>query len=136
MKIKRKQGIRIDLAESGVLSDLAFLLIIFFIVIAVFNINMGFLLELPGKDSSRIVSVDDLVKVKLSGGNKIIHNGAVITVDEVEKIIADVRKSHPNMTFALLINPDARYQNVVEIVELARKMKIENFSFAMEKTEK
>ncbi len=131
MKIRRKQRTHIDLADSGALSDLAFLLIIFFIVIAVFNINKGFLVELPGKDSTRIVKNDDLLKVILTRDNLLEYSGEVISKTEMENKIGDMRRQHPNMTFALIINPDAEYQGVVEIVEMVRKNGIENFSFTM-----
>ena len=39
-----------DAGSSGSLNDLSFLLIIFFIVIAGFNVNKGFLLNLPSKE--------------------------------------------------------------------------------------
>ena len=39
-----------DSSSSGALNDLSFLLIIFFIVIAGFNVNKGFLLNLPSKE--------------------------------------------------------------------------------------
>jgi biopolymer transport protein ExbD len=41
--------------DSGASSDIAFLLIIYFIVIAGFNINNGFLMNLPEKNSTRFI---------------------------------------------------------------------------------
>ena len=42
-----------DAGSSGPLNDLSFLLIIFFIVIAGFNVNKGFLLNLPSISCQR-----------------------------------------------------------------------------------
>ncbi len=131
MKIARKRRNRIDIAESGALSDLAFLLIVFFIVIAVFNINKGFLLEMPKKDSHKIVSSDDIVRVSLDEDGTPFIKEKKVTIDELEKMVKDVRAIRPNMTFMLDIHPQARYQKVVEIVELVRTLEVDNFSFAM-----
>jgi len=131
MKIARKRRNRIDIAESGALSDLAFLLIVFFIVIAVFNINKGFLIELPKKDSHKIVSSDDIVRVFLDEDGTLFVRGEKVSAGELENKVKEVRDIRPNMTFMLAIHPQTRYQNVVEIVELVRTLEIDNFSFAM-----
>ncbi len=131
MKIRRKKRNLIDIADSGALSDLAFLLIVFFIVIAVFNINKGFLLELPEKNSNRIVSTDDLIRVDISNTGLLTANGSPVEIRDIEKMVAEIRKVHPNMTFALIIHPEAKYQCVVEVVELVRQMEVENFSISM-----
>ncbi len=90
-------------------------------------------MELPGKDSTRIVKNDDLLKVILTRENLLEYRGEVISKTEIENTIDDMRRQHPNMTFALIIDPDAEYQGVVEIVEMVRKNGIENFSFTMER---
>ena len=55
-----------DSSSSGALNDLSFLLIIFFIVIAGFNVNKGFLLNLPSKEKPLIVNNEDIIKCSLS----------------------------------------------------------------------
>ncbi len=129
IQIRRRRGP--EIGESGTLSDLAFLLIIFFIVIAVFNVNQGFLLGLPRPDSKRIVDRQDLLRVELTSGGTIRMDGKTITLQELTKNALAFRQSHPNMTFALRIDPDTPYQKVVDIVDLVRKLDIDNFSFTM-----
>jgi len=134
MKITRKKRNRIDIAESGALSDLAFLLIIFFIVIAVFNVNKGFLLKLPKKDSHKIVNTEDIFKISLRQNGTLFVKNQNITLSEVESNIVALKAERPNMTFLLQIDPEARYQHVVEIVELVRNIGVDNFSFNMKKS--
>jgi biopolymer transport protein ExbD len=132
MKISVKRKARIDIAESGALSDLAFLLIIFFIVIAVFNINSGFLLGLPRKDSTKIVNVDEILKVSLSREGEFILRGKPASKDALEAAARETLRTHPNMTFLLRIHPDTPYQRVVDVIDLVRSLGVENFSFSME----
>ena len=61
-----------DAGSSGSLNDLSFLLIIFFIVIAGFNVNKGFLLNLPSKEKPVVVNVDDIIKCSLLSDGSII----------------------------------------------------------------
>lgn len=121
-----------DSSSSGALNDLSFLLIIFFIVIAGFNVNKGFLLNLPVKDKPRIVKTDDLMKCRLTPDGSIFLDDKCLTIDELRSVVSEKKAEWPNMTFLLIIDPDTEYQNVVNIIYEIKQQKIENFSFKME----
>jgi len=131
MKINRRK--RLTFAESSAASDIAFLLIIYFIVIAGFNINKGFLINLPAKDSTRLILRDDLLRFELDKDDNIIHEGEVIATEEAQRIIRAAQALNPNIAVILSINKDTRWQPVVSFVELAQDLKIESFSFTMQK---
>ena len=131
MNIRRKKKKRIDIADSGALSDLAFLLIIFFIIIAVFNINKGFILELPKKNSQKIVNIQDIMKVNLLKDGTLEKNGVPLGLEELENEAREVLAVYPNATLLLHIHPETVYQRVVEVVEVVRLLEVENFSFSM-----
>jgi biopolymer transport protein ExbD len=135
MKIKIKRRNRFDIANSGTLSDLAFLLIVFFIVIAVFNINQGFILQLPRLNSKKLVNTEDIIKVRLDGDGALMLDKRAIGTRELEDQITRKLADHPNMTFLLNIHPDVAYQKVVQIVELVKKLNVDNFSFSMQEND-
>ena len=132
MKIKKVDKKHFDPAESGSLNDLAFLLIIYFIVIATFNINKGFLLALPQKSSTKVINVEDIIRVNLNNEGKLFYQNTEINISELEETVTDRLKIRPNLTFLLKINPDTPYQNVVYIIDTVRKLNVDNFSFSME----
>ncbi|MCQ2242279.1 biopolymer transporter ExbD [Treponema sp.] len=120
-----------DAGSSGSLNDLSFLLIIFFIVIAGFNVNKGFLLNLPSKDKPIVVNTQDILKCSLSRDGKLFLDGSEIELGDLSKKVSEKLVTWPNMTFLLTIDPDASYQNVVDVISVIRKLKVENFSFRM-----
>lgn len=124
-----------DAGSSGSLNDLSFLLIIFFIVIAGFNVNKGFLLNLPSKDKPIIVNTQDIVKCSLSADGSLMMDGSVQELSQIENTVSEKLKTWPNMTFLLTIDPETPYQNVVDVISVIRKLKVENFSFRMNRTE-
>lgn len=131
MKIKRKKLGGINIADSGALSDLAFLLIIFFIVIAVFNVNKGFLLGLPQKKSTKIVNVEDIIKVTLYEDGKLFYKDTEITLADMSDMVKEKIEARPNMTFLLKIAPETKYQDVVSAVDTILQLDVDNFSFSM-----
>ena len=120
-----------DSSSSGALNDLSFLLIIFFIVIAGFNVNKGFLLNLPSKDKPIVVNTNDILKCELDESGALFLDGQEIQMESLSQKIGDKLKSQPNMTFLLTINPETHYQKVIDVVSAVRKLKVENFSFRM-----
>lgn len=131
MKIKRKGKRNADISESGTLSDLAFLLIVFFIVIAVFNINKGFVLGLPKKGSSKIVKTTNILNFSMDQQGKTYLDQKVIKLKEMQAVIEDNLREKPNMTVLLDIHPEVRYQEVVHVIEIIRRLQVENFSFKL-----
>ena len=123
-----------DPSSSGALNDLSFLLIIFFIVIAGFNVNKGFLLNLPVKDKPRIVKTDDLMKCRLTPDGSIFVDDKPLSLKELRTAVSEKKAEWPNMTFLLMISPETEYQHVVDIIYEIKQLKIENFSFRMEES--
>ncbi|MDR2467855.1 MAG: biopolymer transporter ExbD [Spirochaetaceae bacterium] len=129
MKIKRTK--RKLFESSSVLSDLAFLLIIYFIVIAGFNINHGYLLNLPEKNSTRLLLKDDILRYELNESGAIMFMGQEVNTAEAEQNIAAAVKERPNLAVLLTISQEAPWQNVVAFVEIAEKLSVDSFSFKM-----
>jgi biopolymer transport protein ExbD len=132
IRLRTRRRARVDVAESGALSDIAFLLIIFFIVIAVFNINSGFLLGIPRRNAVTTVQSDDLMRVSVSAENDLSLDGRTVEADELRAAVLARRQRQPNMTLVVTMDPEATYQSLVSLVELARMTDVDNFSFRME----
>jgi biopolymer transport protein ExbD len=131
MKVSRRK--RLPFSDSSASSDIAFLLIIYFIIIAGFNINKGFLINLPAKNSTRLILRDDLIRFELDGEDNIVYEGNTVTIGEARRMIGSAQAANPNTALILTINSAAHWQRVVSFVELAQDLKIDSFSFTMQK---
>ena len=131
MKLKRPR--RLNFGDISAASDVAFLLIIYFIVIAGFNVNEGFLINLPARDSQRLILRDDLIRFELDNYGYVIYNDELIGIPEARRLIASALSANPNIAVLLTIDPQAGWQRVVSFVELAQDLNIEAFSFSMKR---
>ncbi|MCL1927893.1 MAG: biopolymer transporter ExbD [Treponema sp.] len=129
MLIKRKT--RSGIENSSVLSDMAFLLIIYFIVIAGFNVNRGFLLNLPRKDSVLLVPRDELLRFSIDQTGSLFFMGNPLSFDEASGKIRSAIAEQPNTAVILSIDENAPWQNVVSFVELAQENRVDSFSFSL-----
>jgi biopolymer transport protein ExbD len=119
--------------ESSASSDIAFLLIIYFLVIAGFNLNTVFLMNLPAKDSTRLILREDLIRFEIDEEGNISHNSEIIGIAEAGNLISSARAGNPDIAVILTIDPKTLWQPVVSFVELAQDLRIEAFSFLMRK---
>jgi biopolymer transport protein ExbD len=131
MKLKRKE--KPGFLETSASSDMAFLLIIYFLVIAGFNVNSGFLMNLPAKDSTRLILKDDLLRFEMDGDGNISHNETLISVRAAERLISSAQAGNPNLAVMLSIDPQTQWQPIVSFVELIQDLKIDSFSFSMKR---
>jgi len=131
MKITRRK--KNEFLESSAASDLAFLLIIYFLVIAGFNINKGFIITLPAKDSTRMILKEDLLRFEMNSNGEILHNEEILNTPKAKTLIQNAQKENPNIAVIISIDSKAKWQNVVSFVELAQDLQIDSFSFSMKK---
>jgi biopolymer transport protein ExbD len=129
VKIKRRKGK--EAGDSSASSDIAFLLIIYFIVIAGFNVNKGFLLNLPTRDSTRLVLKEDLLRYYLDGNGNLVRDGVAEDLAGAREEIRAAVASRPNLALLLTVDPRTPWQQVVSFVELAQDLEVDSFSFVM-----
>jgi len=115
----------------GALNDLSFLLIIYFLVIAGFNTNFGFLLNLPSGEKPRIVQKDDLIRLELKKDGSLFYSEELLSIEKLENLLDENLKVHPNLTVMLTMDPDSMYQDFIQTLDVIRKLEVENFSFTM-----
>jgi biopolymer transport protein ExbD len=129
MRLNRRRKLPFD--NSGASSDIAFLLIIYFIVIAGFNVNQGFLMNLPAKDSTRLILKEELLRFELDGGGNLFRRGEAVDRFSAEGEIREAVRLRPNTAVVLTVAPSAPWQQVVSFVELAQRLEVEAFSFTL-----
>ncbi|MDR2149876.1 MAG: biopolymer transporter ExbD [Spirochaetaceae bacterium] len=136
MKLKRRR--RHGIADSSASSDIAFLLIIYFLVIAGFTVNKGFLLGLPAKESTRIVKPQNVIRFRLDKDGTLWYKDAPLDFSGAEQELRGLFGEEPDqsdMVVSLSIASQAPWQSVVSFVELLQaKIGIQSFSFKMDES--
>ena len=102
-------------------ADVAFLLLIFFIVTTIFAAEQGLTLVLPGKQKKN----EDTVKVKESNiatifvraDNNITLDKKPITINQIKVSIEDRILANPKLVVMLKIHPEANYGMMVSCLD-------------------
>jgi biopolymer transport protein ExbD len=118
MKKKKKEPMGELRLDST--ADVAFLLLIFFIVTTIFAAEQGLTLVLPGKEKK-----DEIVKIKQSNiatifvheDNRITLDNKPIQINHLMRAIEDRILAKPKLVVMLKIHPDANYGMMVACLD-------------------
>ncbi len=130
MKKKKKEALGELRMDST--ADVAFLLLIFFIVTTIFAAEQGLTLVLPGKQKEKT----DTVKVKESNiatifvqsDNFITLDKKAIEVNHIKQAIEDRLLANEKLVVVLKIHPDADYGRMVACLDELRLAKANKVS--------
>jgi biopolymer transport protein ExbD len=119
---KKKKGALGEITMAST-SDVAFLLLIFFIVTTIFAAEQGLTLVLPGKQKE-----EDTVRVKESNiatifvqeDNMITLDGKPIVVNQIKSMIEDRILANPKLVVLLKVHPRADYGRMVSCLDELR----------------
>jgi len=128
--VRARRGRRPRFAESAAASDLAFLLIIYFIAAAGFGGDAGFQAILPAS-SPGPAPREGALRFEMDGGGRLLRGGLEVAAAQAAAEIARAREANPAVAVMLAVDPAARWQDVVSFVEMAHAQRVEAFSLAM-----
>lgn len=119
MKTRKKEPLGELRMDST--ADVAFLLLVFFIVTTIFAAEQGLTLVLPGKQKKN----EDVIKVKESNiatifvhaDNRLTLNKKPVELNHIQVAIEDRIMANPKLVVMLKIHPDANYGMMVACLD-------------------
>jgi biopolymer transport protein ExbD len=125
MALIKKQSKVSDKIPTSSMADIAFLLLIFFLVTTVFDEEIGLQVVLPerGPESEQEVSPKNLLFFLIQpDGSVIVRRGESpgeqrITARQVEGVMRQSLISNPNVIGVVQTSPQARYEHMIRVLD-------------------
>ncbi|MBI9103046.1 MAG: biopolymer transporter ExbD [Spirochaetales bacterium] len=131
MKLKVRKKAHGDF--SGAMTDISFLLIIFFLVTSVFISTQGILLRLPEPESvPRRLKPDEVISLKLLAGGEIRVEDKALNEDELAAYITRRVLLMEDPVLVLSVEEDCLYDEVTKALEISRENGAGAFSILYE----
>ena len=104
--------------SAASMSDIAFLLLIFFLVTTIFALEMGIPLVLPGKESSDVkVNRKNITEVKAYPNGSVTIDDDPVRLSSVSTVIERKLAQNPKLIVVIQTHPDAEYGLMVDILD-------------------
>ena len=124
---KKIKGAEIPTAS---MADIAFLLLIFFMVTTVFANEVGLQIMLPEKGAEVKVKSENIQRIYVEKKGEIRLNGEPVNQDELVDDVKKILAENPNAIFSIKTHPDAQYQYMVKALDKLRLANAERYSLA------
>ena len=117
VKIARRKGAVGDITTAS-MSDIAFLLLIFFIVTTVFLDEQGLPMQLPGASSEQAkINPKNILNIEIAENNTVTLDGAPYAVSSIEAEVRRRTATNEKLVIQLKVAENAFYGTMVEVLD-------------------
>ena len=128
MIVKRKR--KVDEVNSSSMADIAFLLLVFFLVTTTISMDKGINIILPAEGSNKDVNTEDIINVVLAADGSIVFDEKLKNIYEIKSLVENEIRKNKNMIFSIKTSTRADYQDYVALLDEFKKAKAKKISIA------
>lgn len=109
------------------MADVAFLLIIFFLVTSVFSVTRGIQFSLPRHDEAAFsASPEAAVLIKINANGSLLVDDRPMTLDQIADYLAPRLQRNPGKSVIVQTAMDAPYGSMVDVFDEIRQVGVAN----------
>jgi biopolymer transport protein ExbD len=113
-------------------SDIAFLLIIFFMVTSAFIFKDGLQMVLPAKSKSpKVIENKDEITIITVKEDSLLYNEENLSLAEIEQNLKDKIAQEPEAIVLVKFDGGVRYQRVLTVLDIMKVVNVQKLSFNM-----
>ena len=111
------------------MADIAFLLIVFFMLTAVFTSTQGLRFQFPKDDPTELnVKPEEAVHIQISGEEQYVVDRTPMTIDEMGGYIQSKMAQNPEKPVIIQTFPEVPYFAMIDVFDLLKQLDVRNVS--------
>lgn len=116
MELRRKAGTGARIPTSS-MADIAFLLIVFFMVTTIFKLEQGLAITLPRSKAGEKIPREKVAHIWIDRGGLISIDDLVVGVPDIEPMVLAKMRENPGLIVSFNTDENAPYRIVNEAME-------------------
>ena len=117
MKFTRRSRVSEEIPNSS-LSDIAFLLLIFFMVSTVFAIEEGLLLQLPSQEGVvKKIARKNIMRISVYPDGNVTIDDEPVTIDVIRARVEQATAESEKIIIVVETHPEARYGSMIDVLD-------------------
>ena len=116
--------------NSSSMADIAFLLLVFFLVTTTISMDKGITLVLPAEGNELEVNQNNIVNILVNEVGKVLVDGKPTKVTHISSKIERKIVSNPNIIFSVQTHKRTKYQDYIFVLDELKKAKASKISIA------
>ena len=126
----KKQRRPIEEINSSSMADIAFLLLVFFLVTTTISMDKGISLVLPSEGNELEVNRKNIVNILMNESGKVLIDDKPTKVNAIRGIVERKLSGNPNLIFSVQTHPRTKFQNYLQILDQLKEAKATKISIA------
>jgi biopolymer transport protein ExbD len=124
--VRRKRSLAIyDDLNVTPLMDLAWTLLVVFIIMATATVQ-GISVELPQASAAPSLAEPKTKAITVTGDGRIYLGTAQVNLSELQQLLRQYKAADPNLPVVVKGDAGVRYDRVVQVLDVAKKLQITN----------
>lgn len=128
---KRNREVEIP---SASLADIAFLLLIFFLVATTIDVDKGLDLTLPEMGQTKEIPKKNITNLLINDAGQILLDNEVVSVEEVDDIIRDKLLANDKLIVSVKTDRKTKYDIYIKVLDQLKKAGATRISIAEPET--
>ena len=116
--------------NSSSMADIAFLLLVFFLVTTTISMDKGISLVLPSEGNELEVNKKNIINILMNESGKILMDDAPTKLKALKSIIEKRLANNPNLIFSVQTHPRTKYQDYLNVLDQLKEAKATKISIA------
>lgn len=129
MELRRKRKESPEIPQSS-MADIAFLLLIFFLVSTIFSNEMGLQIILPEHGEIVKIAKSNIAHVYVSEIGEVKIDGEPVSRDMIPEKANTMLTNNDSLVFSIKTHPEAKYEYMVKVFDRLKHGGAERISFA------
>jgi len=110
------------------MADIAFLLIIFFMLTSVYSSNFGLQYGLPKNEDPVNVQPLESMHIHIAGPGQMTIDRRPATLEQIAAYIDSKLKQNPKKPVIIQTDPDVPYYATIQVLDLCKQLRVESVS--------
>jgi biopolymer transport protein ExbD len=130
MRFRRSSSIEAEIPNSS-MSDIAFLLLVFFMVTTAFAARKGIDFRLPkeSEDTEQIDQIDvKAIEIEVLASGRILINKVPKNINDIQSTIRPQLAVNPKKFVIIVVHDDATYGDMMDVMDELKEADVQNIA--------
>ncbi len=126
----RERKARIGAIPEGGMADIAFLLLVFFLVTTTIDMDKGIGIILPAEGQEIEINKKNILNLLISSSGNVLLGGEPIAINQIDDRVKEEIRKNDKLIISVKAHEKAQYDVYIEVLDQLKKAKATRISIA------
>jgi biopolymer transport protein ExbD len=126
----RERKTRIGAIPEGGMADIAFLLLVFFLVTTTIDMDKGIGIILPAEGQEIEINKKNILNLLISSSGNVLLGGEPIAINQIDDRVKEAIRKNDKLIISVKAHEKAQYDVYIEVLDQLKKAKATRISIA------